>query len=648
VSSSSISTRIERVADRDLEVSPRESLTRIFIRPWLFAICVLLPPLIAVGFTSLVPTTYKASVRILIRYGASEAAFLRDLVPENRAALSGLSSAEILRSLPSVLATVKSQGITEADIAKSPKDILSGLVSRFLPRSADSDAPVSAADSADAATLHVAEAFKASLSDSTGGSSSKPVEVLEKGLGSLPTAQRGDDLITMTVPSFNRAKVAAMANGLAASFIAEYAQLSAAEAHRSVVFLDKLIDGARTQPPGVRLASARAAAGSLVAGEGIDRQSPLIESAARELAAREADLARLGSMYAPNAAVVVNARAAVASVRSSLGATEQREVQKYAVEQLRLRRYQAANTEQLFRDGLAPISIVEAAVTPARTSSASRYLVSGAVGLALGLTLGLCLIVVLSVSDQRLHTSWDVERATKLPLLGALPVLAPAAEPAPKERFARFGDPAIENALLQLLGRLDVAQGKQRRLALAVTSAAAGEGKTFVLTGLAALLARGGRHKVLLVDADLRGRSLSLASGANVAPGFIDAMLDAKPLGSVVRPSGLPGVDLVPAGRAERRPDLGFYRDVFEEALAHARKDYDFVLVDTTAVLDGNESMMCGTAVDALLWVASSGTSRRPLIRAALGKLKEVGLDPIGVVLNRRREYLPSFVWRNV
>jgi hypothetical protein len=40
--------------------------------------------------------------------------------------------------------------------------------------------------------------------------------------------------------------------------------------------------------------------------------------------------------------------------------------------------------------------------------------------------------------------------------------------------------------------------------------------------------------------------------------------------------------------------------------------------------------------------------SRRPLVRAALQKLADVGLEPMGVVLNRRRQYLPSFVWRNV
>ncbi len=649
VNQSSLSSSLENLADRKMDVSPRESLTRIFIRPWLFALCVLLPPVIAVGFATLVPTTYKASCKILIRYGASEAAFLRDLIPDNRAALSGMSSAEILRSMPSVLATVQAQNITDADIVKSPKDVVSGfftgLLSAVLPKSKDTDGPALSMPGVDPAQLRVAEAFKASLADSTGGTTSKSVEVLDKGLSALPAAQRGDDLITMTVPSTNRLKVAAMANGLAHSFIAEYARLSAEEAHRSVEFLDKLIAEAESNPLGLRLPDKTSALGEQPNGD-VYRRSPLLEHLANDLAAREATLSQLSSQYEASAPAVQNARAAVEKLRASLDIAEREEVQKLSLEQLRLRRYQAANTEQLFKDGLVPISIVEAAETPKRVSPFTRYAIAGGIGLMLGLILGLSVIVVLSVGDQRLYTSWDVERTVRLPLLAALPVMSRAA--ARRDLFARFDDPVFEDALIQLLGRLNVGRDRESAVVLAVASATSAEGKTFVVTGLAALLARGGRRKVLLIDADLRHRSLSIATGANEAAGFIDAISDGTSFIGGALQTELPGVAILPAGHAGRRAELGFYRGAFEDALNEVRNAYDYVLIDTTAVLSGNESMMCGSGADALLWVASAAVSRRPLVRAALQKLADVGLEPMGVVLNRRRQYLPSFVWRNV
>jgi uncharacterized protein involved in exopolysaccharide biosynthesis len=589
VNPTTLSSSIESVADRKTDVSPRESLTRIFIRPWLFAICVLLPPVIAVGFATLVPTTYRASCKILIRYGASEAAFLRDLIPDNRAALSGLSSAEILRSMPSVLATVEAQNITDADIVSSPKDIVSGFItahlSGLLPKSKDTtDGPTLSMPGVDPAKLRVAEAFKASLSDSTSGTSSKAVEVLDKGMSALPASQRGDDLITMTVPSFNRLKVAAMANGLAQSFIAEYARLSAEEAHRSVEFLDKLIAEAENNPLGLRLPDKTSAMGEQPNGD-VYRRSPLLEHLANDLATRESTLAQLTSMYAPTSPQVLGARAAVDKLRGSLEVAEREEVQKLSLEQLRLRRYQAANTEQLFKDGLVPISIVEAAETPRKVSPVARYVVAGGVGLALGLMLGLSLIVVLSVSDQRLYTSWDVERTVKLPLLATLPVMRRSQSRG--DLFTRFNDPEFEDSLIQLLSRLDVGRDRESAVVVAVASASSAEGRTFVVTGLAALLARGGRRKVLLIDADLRARALSIATGTNDAAGFIDAIRDATPFKGGALQTELPGVAVLPAGHGGRRAELGFYRGAFEDALNEVRHAYDFVLIDTTAVLAG-------------------------------------------------------------
>jgi Mrp family chromosome partitioning ATPase len=453
-------------------------------------------------------------------------------------------------------------------------------------------------------------------------------------------------LITMTVPSFNRQKVAAMANGLAQSFITEYSRLSAEEAHRSVVFLDKLVAEAENGTVGMRLPDKQASAVGDQPNNDVYRRSPLLEHLAGDLATREATLAQLSSQYEPSSPAVQSARASVDKLRSSLDVAERQEVQKLSLEQLRLRRYQAANTEKLFRDGLVPISIVEAAETPKKVSPVTRYLISGGVGLVLGLMLGLSLIVVLSVSDQRLYTSWDVERAVKLPMLTALPNLTGPEASGPL--FSRFEDPATEDAFVQLLGRLDPGSDRKAAVVVAIASATAGEGKTFVAAGLAALLARGGRRRVLMIDADLRGRSLSAAAGANEAGGFIDAIRDGTPLKQGVVPTPLPGVDLLPAGHAERRAELGFYRNAFEELVNGVRADYDFILIDTTAVLAGNETMMGGAAVDALLLVTSAGSSRRPLVRAALRRLTAVGLEPTGVVLNRRHQYLPAFVWRNV
>jgi hypothetical protein len=57
---------------------------------------------------------------------------------------------------------------------------------------------------------------------------------------------------------------------------------------------------------------------------------------------------------------------------------------------------------------------------------------------------------------------------------------------------------------------------------------------------------------------------------------------------------------------------------------------------------------MCGMAADSVLLVAESGVTRKPLIREACRKLKEVGVVPQGVILNRRMKLLPDRLYRLV
>ncbi len=651
MSSPSLSSAIEQMADREPDVSMREFLTRIFIRPWLFLLCVLLPPVLAIALTAQIPPTYEATVKILIRYSASESAFLKDLIPENRVPLSGASSAELIRSIPVLVDTIRNKDIRAEDIARRPMSVLSGRLAEMF-ESPAREGPAAGLPGMDPKTLQIAKDFKDSLEESSafGGSKRKPVEVLERP-SPLSSTMKGDELINLTVTSFNREKVADMANGLAESFIREYARLTAEEARRSADFLGRLIEDTQQAGADASLPRLGKRDDSTESGrEDAFRQSPLLENLASELAAKQVELARLSGIYSSDSTRVARARAEVEAIRATLGTQEGQEINKLVLEQLKVRRYQALNTEKLFRSGIVPVSIVEPAFTPRQSAAknAMRYALSGGVGLVLGLLLGLGLVVLFTVTDQRIYTAWDVEKALQLPLLGSLPTLGVRRRFKGRQPFLRYRGGEVEDGLLRLLGRLDALLGHRPGQVLAVASASDREGKTFVVTGLASLLARGGKRRVLLVDADLQQRGLSLALGAGEVPGLVECILESAPLASRVVASGEAGVDLLPAGDVLRRAELGFYRAEFQQRVAEIQDDYDFILIDTSSALKGNEALMCGKWVDALIWVVSARMSRRPAVRAALGRLREAGIQLTGVVLNRRRAYLPTFLWRHV
>lgn len=651
MNTSTLSRKIEAFADEQQEISLRELLTRIYLRPVLFWSCVIIPTLMGLLFALLIPTDWKASVKIMLRYSSSESAFLRDLIPENRPTLSGASSAEILKSIPTLVNTIRNENIRDEDIYKKPHEVLGGYVSGMLEDYFPSSMPPGL-PGIDPKTLLLAKAFKDSLEKKSGGSKKNAVEVLEK-TSNMPSSMKGDELITVEVRSFNREKVAQMANGLAAAFIDEYYRVSTEDAHRSYLFLDELVKKAEKDVIAAERSQASSDAAGLAGLSGqtssSNAQSPLLDSLSRQLTAVEGQLAEAEGVYASDSEQVRRLRSQVGEIRAAVVRQERIDAAKQALEQLKLRRYQAMNTENLYKNRLVPISVVEPAFTPKKSFSkvAIRYVIGGAVGLVLGLMLGLGLIVVLDATDPRLHTTWQVNKRLGLRILAALPDLG-------KKRgrnlleAASDSSLAMVNGLLQILGRVNGrGQGSGGRVIM-LSSASRGEGKTLLTLALSAALGRGGKHRVLLIDANLDDAGLSQLLQLGDKPGYVDAMLDGKGMEGRIVKGAWRGCDVLPAGDKAQMNALGVYSEELHANLERLKQQYDYVVVDTSPILSSNEALICGMAADSTLLLIAGGYTRRALVRAALKRLQDVGVELEGVIFNRKREYLPAFIYRNV
>ncbi|MDA8383189.1 MAG: hypothetical protein M0037_09045 [Betaproteobacteria bacterium] len=654
-----LALQAERLIDGTPDVSLREFLTRIYIRPRIFWSCVIIPPLLAIFLTFFVPTTWKATVEILIRYSSDESPFLKGLIPAHRELLSGEASAEILQSIPTLVETIRHQDITANDIYQKPTDVLSGYVANLLGQYFPTRMPPGL-PGIDPKTLILAQMFQNSLANAKSGflgssSSKEKVKVLQSS-SNIPSTMKTDELLTVTVPSFNRTKVAQMANGLAQAFIDQYYRISTSDATAAYAFLSTLVD--RAQQNYDALVSGRATASTMAVEPGgagdpgvtdIARQSPLLENLSKQLAQAQSALAQAEGIYQPGDRQVAALAAQVSDLKGVLARETQIEIARHVLEQLKVRRYQAYNTVRMYQRRLAPIKIVEPAFTPKMKMGKVlvRYVLSGGIGLVLGIVLALCLTIVFGVTDQRVYTSWDIKRLFRLPLVGALPALDPSG-PEALSAHSRALEPALTNGLLQIIGHLDTAVDPLPGRVIVMTSASEGEGKSFAALALARALAQGGKIKVLLIDAGLRDQSLTQLLAESGRPGFIESVLAQEDLGAHVHPLARDVVDFLPAGAIGRRGELGIYSAFLRAQFQALRLRYHFIVVDTVGVLNGNEAMLCSLAADDTLIVAASGVTRKPLVHAALQKLRDVGATPGGVILNRQRPILPNFLYRSV
>jgi exopolysaccharide transport family protein len=169
---------------------------------------------------------------------------------------------------------------------------------------------------------------------------------------------------------------------------------------------------------------------------------------------------------------------------------------------------------------------------------------------------------------------------------------------------------------------------------LLVTSTQPGEGKTTIATNLAIALAQVGQ-RVLLVDADLRSPSLHRLFGMRESQGLVSYLTGHQDWHAVVRPSGCPGLDLLPCGPIPPNPSELLSSRSMGELIRSAREQYEFVILDSAPMLALADSRILATLVSGVLLVVKNAMIPREHVKQALFGIHSVGANVIGVALNR-------------
>ena len=169
---------------------------------------------------------------------------------------------------------------------------------------------------------------------------------------------------------------------------------------------------------------------------------------------------------------------------------------------------------------------------------------------------------------------------------------------------------------------------------IAITSPAAGDGKTVTAINLAAALARGA-ERVLLIDADLRRPSVGRLFGfPNDAPGLADALVDrAVGFDAIVRHATRLNLSMIPAGNARRRVSEILRSPRLHELIAEARNQYAYLVLDTPPLLPVFDSALLAKLVDGVLMVVAANQTPRKLLGESLNMIDATKV--LGIVFNR-------------
>lgn len=169
---------------------------------------------------------------------------------------------------------------------------------------------------------------------------------------------------------------------------------------------------------------------------------------------------------------------------------------------------------------------------------------------------------------------------------------------------------------------------------VAITSSNPGEGKSTIISNLAASFATTG-DRVLLIDGDLRRPRINKFFHLENHIGLSSFLAGDLLLEKVIQETGVPGLDIITSGPVPPNPAEILGSAKMKEFLGKVSSSYDLVLIDTPPVNTVADTSILSTRVDGMILVVEAETTSREAVLLAKQQLKKVNARILGVVLNK-------------
>ena len=201
-----------------------------------------------------------------------------------------------------------------------------------------------------------------------------------------------------------------------------------------------------------------------------------------------------------------------------------------------------------------------------------------------------------------------------------------------------------------LIQRLNISPHNRSVRIITFIAARPREGTSTIAHDYASMLASEGLQKVLLIDAGPLATERFRAYGVESPTGVIDAMLDGQWLDRAIPPTG------TTVGRTE----IGHWAEPTENRVLAAKMaadpkfwetllaSFDTLVIDAPSLQSSFDGVVLAARADAAVLVVEAESTPQAVVMNLRDTLESSGAKLAGVVMNKRRYYIPQRAYKKL
>jgi|GEM_PF-576690 len=152
--------------------------------------------------------------------------------------------------------------------------------------------------------------------------------------------------------------------------------------------------------------------------------------------------------------------------------------------------------------------------------------------------------------------------------------------------------------------------------------------------------------RILLIDANLRHPKLHQIFDIPNEIGFSNLILDESNVSEAIVSISDTRLDVLPSGSHIDNPTRLLESEALQTLMQRLQSIYSLIIIDSTPIVTYSDAFSFADYIDGAVLVIQASQTRREIIESAKKKLAHVGINILGVVLNKRQYHIPKFIYQ--